>query len=204
VERLTRAHGRTYLDCADCRLVFVDPLHRPSAEAERAHYGTHQNDPVDAGYRGFLDRLRAPLAARLAPGAEGLDYGAGPAPTLSRMLQERGFATAVYDPFFAPDAAVLGRSYDFVTCTETAEHFHAPGDEFARLDALLLPGGWLGVMTETMDDTRDFGTWRYARDPTHVCFYREQTMAWIADRYGWTMETPRAHVFLFRKGKEAR
>lgn len=197
-------HGRSYLDCADCRLVFVDPAQRPSAEAERAHYGTHRNDPADAGYRRFLDRLCAPLAARLAPGAEGLDYGAGPGPALSQMLEEQGFPTAVYDPFFAPDVDVLRRTYDFVTCTETAEHFHLPHAEFDRLDALLRPGGWLGVMTETMDEARVFATWRYARDPTHVCFYRAETMVWIANRYGWAMESPRPHVFLFHKPPASR
>src|SRR5688572_24795899 len=188
-----------YWRCGVCRLVFLDPPQRPSAEAERAHYGTHENDPDDPGYRAFLARLADPLAARLAPGAEGLDYGAGPGPALPRMMAERGFAVRVYDPFFAPDADALRRTYDFVACSETAEHFHDPAAEFARLDGLLRPGGWLGVMTEMLDDAREFGTWRYVRDPTHVCFYAAETMRWIADAHGWRMEAPARNVVLFRK-----
>ena len=42
--------------------------------------------------------------------------------------------------------------YDFITCTETAEHFVAPRDDFLRLDGMLARGAWLGVMTETLDD----------------------------------------------------
>lgn len=191
--------GSRYNRCGVCRLVYLDPVQRPAAEAERAHYGTHENDPDDPGYRAFLARLADPLAERLAPGAEGLDYGSGPGPALSRMMAERGFAMRDYDPFFAPDAEALRRTYDFVACSETAEHFHAPAAEFARLHGLLRPGGWLGVMTEMLDDARDFANWRYARDPTHVCFYHVDTMRWIADAHGWRMETPARNVVLFRK-----
>lgn len=194
-----QAHGRRYLECGACRLVFVDPEQRPSPAAEREHYGTHRNDPADPGYRAFLDRLATPLAARLRPGAEGLDYGSGPGPTLSLMLEERGFRMRIHDPFFAPDPAPLRRDYDFVTCTETAEHFHHPGDEFDRLDRLLRPGGWLGLMTSLLDRETDLARWRYARDPTHVSLYRRETMEWIAERYAWTPELPARGVILFHK-----
>lgn len=195
-------HGRRYLRCPECRLVFVHPADRPHADAERAHYGTHENRPDDPGYRRFLARLADPLAERLPPGAEGLDYGCGPGPALSRMMAERGFPSRDYDPLFAPDAGALRRAYDFVTCSETAEHFHHPAAEFARLDGLLCPGGWLGVMTEMLDDARDFATWRYARDPTHVCFYHADTMRWIADEHGWRMHAPARNVALFHKPAE--
>ncbi|HEX2079952.1 MAG TPA: class I SAM-dependent methyltransferase, partial [Longimicrobium sp.] len=177
----------------------MHPARRPDAAAERAHYGTHRNDVHDPRYRAFLARVADPLAQRLPPGAEGLDYGAGPAPALARMMEERGFRVSVYDPFFAPDEGVLRRRYDFVACTEAAEHFHHPAAEWARLDGLLRPGGWLGVMTELLDGVRGFAGWRYARDPTHVCFYAEETMRWIADRFGWRMESPGRNVVLFHK-----
>jgi hypothetical protein len=52
----------------------------------------------------------------------------------------------------------------------------------------LRPGGWLGMMTEILGDDAGFPGWRYARDPTHVCFYRPETFRWIARRYGWELE----------------
>ncbi len=175
------------------------PEQRPASTAERQHYATHENDPADTRYRAFLDRLALPLVERVPAGAEGLDYGAGPGPTLSVMLAERGFRTAVYDPFFAPDPGPLRRSYDFITCTEVVEHFHSPADEFDRLNRLLRPGGWLGVMTEMLREGRAFADWHYIRDPTHVCFYRPATMVWIATRFGWTIEFVHRNVVLFRK-----
>ena len=36
-------------------------------------------------------------------------------------------------------------------CSETAEHFREPRVEFARFDALLRPGGVLGVMTGMLE-----------------------------------------------------
>lgn len=190
------------MGCGDCGLVFVSPEQRPSAEAERAHYATHRNDPLDPGYRAFLDRLALPLLERLPPGAEGLDYGSGPGPTLSVMLRERGFPMEIYDPVFAPDPGPLQRRYDFITCSETAEHFHHPAAEFARLDRLLRRGGWLAVMTEAPPEDRPLDQWRYARDPTHVCFYRPATMRWIARRHGWAAVFPRPHVVLFHKAAD--
>jgi SAM-dependent methyltransferase len=199
LRRFAEIGSSRFFRCGQCGLVFRPPEQRPDADAERAHYGTHENDPADPRYRAFLDRLAAPLARRLRPGAEGLDYGSGPGPALPAMLEERGFRTAVYDPFFAPGEEALARAYDFVTCTETAEHFHAPAAEWARLDRLLRPGGWLGVMTGTPRDTAAFAQWRYARDPTHVCFYAPATMRWIAGRFGWEPFAPARDVTLFRK-----
>jgi hypothetical protein len=197
---LCSVHGKDYLECADCRLIFLQPEQRLDAKAERAHYLSHENDPRDLRYRAFLGRLAQPLVERLKAGAEGLDYGAGPGPTLSVMLEEQGFRVALYDPFFAPDEAVLCRTYDFITCTEVAEHFYAPGEELLRLDRLLRPRAWLGLMTEWVPEARDFADWYYVRDPTHVCFYRAETLDWIANRFGWFVESPQRNVVLFRKG----
>lgn len=199
VRFFARAHARTYYECDACRLVYLAPDERLDPAAEREHYGTHENDPADAGYRGFLSRVATPLTERLAAGSVGLDYGSGPGPTLSLMLREQGFPVECYDPFFAPERAVLRRSYDFITCTEVAEHFYFPADEFDGLAGLLRPGGWLALMTEMLQDERSFQHWRYARDPTHVCFYRRSTMEWIGAHYAWSAEFPHPNVVLFQK-----
>ncbi|MFN3597467.1 MAG: class I SAM-dependent methyltransferase [Rubricoccaceae bacterium] len=203
-----QAHRRRFFSCGRCGLVSVHPADRPSAAEERAHYATHENDVADARYRAFLDRLARPLVARLPAGASGLDVGCGPAPALAQLLAARGFPTAVYDPLFAPDLAPLGRAYAFVTCTETAEHFHHPARDWARLFALVRPGGVLAVMTGVLDEERDargrFAAWRYARDPTHVAFYRPQTLVWLARRAGWGLCRPERHVAFFTRPASAR
>jgi hypothetical protein len=191
--------GRDYWRCDACEATFVPPEQRPTVADERAEYLLHQNDPDDPGYRDFLSRLVEPLLARLAPGAEGLDHGCGPGPALAMMLRAAKHRVAVYDPFFSPDTAVFERSYDFITCTEVAEHLHDPAAEFARFDRLLRPGGWLGVMTCFQTDDARFAGWHYRRDPTHVVFYRERTFHRIALRFGWQCEIPCKDVVLMHK-----
>lgn len=199
---LTRINGREYWRCPECRLAYLAPEQQPDADTEWQRYLLHNNSPEDEGYRSFLARLTIHLTPRLPYGAHGLDYGSGPGPTLSVMLVEQGFSMNIYDPYFAPEAADLERAYDFITCTETAEHFHHPAQEFRRLDALLRPGGWLGVMTEMLASDAHFADWWYHRDPTHVCFYRRATMEWIARRFGWSVLFPARNVTLFWKPEQ--
>ena len=191
--------GRDYWRCDACEATFVPPEQWPTVANERAEYLLHHNDADDPGYLRFLSRLAAPLLQRLPPGAEGLDHGCGPGPALAAMLRAAGHRVALYDPFFAPDAAVLVRRYDFITCTEVVEHFHFPAAEFARFDRLLRPGGWLGVMTCFQTDDARFAAWHYRRDPTHVVFYREATFRRIAQRFGWRCEIPCKDVVLLHK-----
>ena len=198
IHAFDRVHGRLYMDCEDCGLIHMATGDRPDAATELARYQNHQNNPNDQGYRRFLDRLVAPLVGRLVPGMEGLDYGSGPGPTLSVMLREQGYVMSIYDPFFSVDLHALDRSYDFVTCTEVAEHFFEPGKEFERLNGLIRPGGFLAVMTETYHD-QVFAEWRYARDETHVVFYRKKTLQWIADWLDWSTCFSGKDVVIYKK-----
>ncbi|MEX1153668.1 class I SAM-dependent methyltransferase [Parvibaculum sp.] len=188
-----------YWKCETCEARFLDPAQHPAPDVERAHYLTHENDPADQRYRAFLSKLATPLLARLAPGSSGLDYGCGPGPALAAMLREAGHEMALYDPFFHPDEKALARSYDFIACTETIEHFHRPADEFDRLHNLLRPGGWLGLMTSFQTDDARFADWHYRKDPTHVVFYREETFRIVAAWRGWTCEFPAPNICLVRK-----
>ncbi len=190
---------RDYWRCAACESTFLDPAQRPTPEAERRHYRCHENDPDDPAYRRFLGRLADPLLARLPAGSSGLDYGCGPGPALAAMLGEAGHAVDLYDPCFHPDPAPLARRYDFVTCTETAEHFHRPAEEFDRLAGLLRPGGWLAVMTCFQTEDARFAQWHYRRDPTHVVFYRDVTMRRIAAARGLRCTIPAKDVALMHK-----
>lgn len=194
--------ARDYFRCPTCRAKFLDPVQLPTRDAEYAHYLHHKNDPDDPRYRRFLSRLAEPLMMRLAPASHGLDYGCGPGPALAAMLREAGHDVALHDPFFAPDPAPLSGIYDFVTCTEVAEHFHHPDRDFARLRGLVRPGGWLAIMTCFQTEDARFAHWHYRKDPTHVVFYREETFRHMAGTWGWTCEIPAKDVALMRRPEE--
>ncbi|MFM1814639.1 MAG: hypothetical protein RLZ98_1334 [Pseudomonadota bacterium] len=190
---------RRYFRCSTCHGVHVDSAHHLSDKAAIRHYLTHENDPSDAGYRRFLSRLADPMLERVAPGSHGLDYGCGPGPALAAMLREAGHEMQVWDPFFAPDPAPLKATYDFITCTEVAEHFQTPAEEFDRLERLLAAGGWLGVMTSFLPEDAAFAGWYYHRDPTHIVFYAPETFTVIAAARGLSCEFPAPNVALMRK-----
>lgn len=189
---------RNYLRCQGCRLVFVPEGHWPDAAEARATYDLHLNDPRDQGYRRFLSRLALPLLAKIDKGSQGLDFGCGPGPTLSLMLEENGHHVALYDPLYYPDRTVLQKRYDFICATEVVEHLRRPGADFAALFGMLKPGGWLGIMTKLVIDQEAFRRWHYIRDRTHICFYSRDTLAYIARRFRAELSFAAPDVMLIR------
>ncbi len=191
--------ARAYWRCHTCQATFLHPAQLPDEAAERARYQQHRNEVDDPRYRLFLQKLAAPLLERLAPASHGLDFGCGPAPALACMMTEAGHTMALFDPFFRPDPLVLQHRYDFVTCTEVAEHFHRPAAEFTQLLHLLNPGGWLAIMTSFQTDDAAFASWYYRHDPTHVVFYRETTLRYLANQHDCHCEIPVPNVALLQK-----
>jgi len=190
-----------YLRCPECQCTVMAPECHLSSEQEKAIYQYHDNNPDDPGYRRFLSKVADPLLPRLPRGAHGLDFGCGPGPVLAGMLEEAGMTMALYDPFFHPQPDVLQQQYDFITCTEVLEHLHQPAAVVRQLDGLLKPGGLLAVMTCFQTDDTRFASWHYRRDPTHVVFYKEETLALIAKQHCWILEVPRKDVAIFTKAK---
>lgn len=187
-----------FYKCPLCGLVFADPADQLDRTQEKLRYDCHENNPADEGYRNFLRQLADPLLQKLTPGQSGLDFGCGPGPTLSGLLEDAGMHMSLYDPFYAPDQSVLNQQYDFVTCSEVVEHFNHPLQSWQQLTGLVRPGGWLGVMTSLFTPRIDFASWHYPKDLTHVCFYSPQTLDWLADRFSLTVEAINESVILFQ------
>lgn len=195
-----RDSDRTYLHCPVCSLIFIDREDLLTFSEERARYDTHQNHPNDPDYRNFLNQLAGPLLNRLdPPPLKGLDFGSGPGPTLSIMLAEHGHTMRIYDPFYAPNPLVLEDSYDFITCSETFEHFFTPRKEWRMLVDLVKPGGWLGIMTLLFDFNDDFSSWHYKNDLTHVSFFSRNTFKYLAQQDELHVEFVGDNVILLQK-----
>ena len=104
-----------------------------------------------------------------------------------------------YDPFFFPDKKIFLKQFDFVTCSETAEHFHNPNYEFKTLDKMLKPSGVLGIMTNFLTKELVFKNWFYNKDPTHVVFYSPTTFEIIAKQRGWRIQFLDVNIVIFKK-----
>ena len=194
---------RPYLQCECCYLVFVSNAYWLSLDEEKAEYDLHENNADDQGYRQFLSRLCEPLSKRLdlslVGDCKGLDFGCGPGPTLSLMLEEKGAAMALYDPFYFNDKTVLDGTYDFICATEVVEHLSDPKKEFAQLFSMLKSGGWLGLMTKMVKNQQAFSRWHYINDQTHICFYSRATFEFIAEQVGASVTFVANDVILLQK-----
>ena len=178
-----RDKQREFFRCRQCALVFVPTQSHLSKADEKSYYDLHQNSPLDSGYRTFLERLSKPLLKQLEPGSQGLDFGSGPGPTLSLILEEAGHRVGLYDPFYAPDEGVFTHQYDFITSSEVVEHLKKPGCELNRLLTLAKPGGVLAIMTKRVFNEAAFARWHYKNDPTHIVFFSEQTFHWMGKQW---------------------
>ena len=192
--------GRDYLNCRECDLVWLEPQQRPAHDEELAEYLLHENDPGDAGYRRHLSKLTDRMLPLLKQEDAGLDFGCGPGPAISVMLGELGYEVSNYDPFFFDRPKLLKQRYDFITCTEVAEHFHEPARSFALLAQLLNAGGVLGMMTRLRTPDIDFAKWFYIRERSHVVFYAPRTIEWIGERNGWQVDMHLPDVVMFSDG----
>lgn len=178
---------QTYFKCPNCEAVFLAKENRLSLSEETARYELHENNPEDQAYRDFLFQLIEPLLEKLSkfnsPSTlKGLDYGSGPNPTLSVMLKEYGYEVDNYDPIYGPKLQE-NKIYDFITCTEAAEHFYNPHNEFEKISSILKPGGVFALMTLFLKSDEDFKNWYYRRDPSHVIFYATKTLEFIAQKH---------------------
>lgn len=192
---------RPYWRCSHCCLVFVPSSFHLSHSEEQKIYDQHENNPADAGYRNFLRRLMAPLEAELSEigiriPAKGLDFGSGPGPTLSLMLEEAGFDMTIYDPYYAHDPEVLRQTYDFITSTEVWEHLSQPGKIIDQLFSMLKPSGIIGVMSKRIPQS-PFENWHYIKDPTHICFFADESFEYIAEKYQCELRLLSTDVALF-------
>ena len=199
VKTFTTKDNKEYWNCDNCSTKFLDQKHYINTIEEKKRYLEHNNMVDDNHYRAFLSRLSAPLKEKLSPKSKGLDFGCGHGPALADILRSEGFDMDLYDPFFFPNKDIFSKQYDFITSSETVEHFFDPFKEFDTLNNLLAPKGWLAIMTSFLTTDDAFEDWYYRRDPTHVVFYTERTFEVIASQKNWVCEIPKKDIVLMYK-----
>ena len=192
-----------YWTCNICKARILSCKHWLSKKEEFKYYQTHENISSDPAYQKFAAQLALPILDKLVPNSSGLDFGCGPDSALSAILRQHGHNMTVYDPFFFPDKNSLKKTYDFIVCSEAAEHFHQPAKEFKKFNSLLNENGWIGIMTNFQTENARFKNWHYRRDPTHVVFYRKETFEVIGKQFRWTAYFPSRNVVIFQKTRQA-
>ena len=189
---------RPFLICESCHLLFKDSTEHLNKDNEKARYLLHTNSISDIQYVNFLMPVVNDICQQLEASLKGLDYGSGPQPVLAELLTTKGYTTDIYDPFFAPRSLQkINNEYDFITCTETAEHFYKPAIEFEQIFRILKAKGYLFLMTKLYTPETNIKTWDYARDSSHVCFYSFKTLQWLATKYSRNLVVVNERLFRF-------
>lgn len=190
---------RTYFKCEQCDYLFMDPEQRWSEEQEVERYRLHQNQVTD-GYLKFFEPLIVEIEKYRKPHQiKALDFGCGPEPVLAELLKQKSWKTTFYDPLFFPDQNVLKNKYDLVTSTEVWEHLYQPIAVLDQLQDLLSSSALLAVMTSSPPNQEEFSSWSYRRDMTHVGFFSEKAMKFIAQRYGWEILFSKSPYWMLHK-----
>ncbi|WP_304221908.1 PfkB family carbohydrate kinase [Gracilinema caldarium] len=199
---------RSFYSCSLCGFVWADPALYLSRDEEEKRYSLHENSRENAGYVRFLSEIldqglqywyskRRPQVYH-QEGALGdtktaplvLDWGAGPNPLASELLQERGCTVYSYDPLFGSPLPLEDPRFDIIFCIEVAEHFKDPLKDFSAMARYLKNGGLLIIHTHKIPcevfageagSLKDFfAPWWYKEDPTHVSFYSDQSLEVLA------------------------
>lgn len=179
------AAGRRFYHCTNCDLIFTDKAFIPSPLKEKQRYELHQNSMDDIAYCQFLNQALSPALDFINSSHIGLDYGCGKNAVLSQLLAKHNIKCYNYDIFYFP--VLENKMYDFVFCTETAEHFSNPKKDFENIVAHLKNGGVLILMTEFWNNKSLFFNWYYVRDFTHVSFYHLNTIKYIAQKFNMSI-----------------
>jgi hypothetical protein len=195
----TNGHQRNFIRCSNCDLIFADPKNLLNSEVEKSRYESHNNSNRSKGYESFLRTLIEPLKKYITKNSTGLDFGSGPYPMLVELFKEDGYQIEAYDPFFNPKNNLLDKTYDFVTSCEVVEHFNRPIESFGLLCSLLNTNSILGIKTTLFKDELDFKSWYYKNDDTHVSFYSDKSIKWIARNFGLKVLVIEDRLVIFQK-----
>jgi len=179
------ARGRSYHRCTSCLSVFLDPAQRLSFNDEEIRYRKHNNNILDLRYQNFVSPIVEAVIEKYSQELTGLDYGAGPGPVVAYMLKQKGYNLTLFDPYFHNNPTALLTQYNFIVCSEVAEHFYNPYNEFAKLRSLLKPNGTLFCLTDIFPEEVDFQNWHYKNDETHVFFYHSKALDFIVTEFGF-------------------
>ncbi len=180
--------NRSFRLCTSCHLVFQTGETLPSSGEEQGRYELHRNDGNDQGYtrwlESFLDRGFYPWYK----GGNVLDFGSGPEPVLTDLLNNQGIQTVPYDRYFQP-LWPEDQSFSMIILSEVLEHLIDPVREFTKIASLCDRGARLVFQTAFRRNSSPqwFGSWWYKEDITHTRFYNAESLMALGEQSGWSL-----------------
>ena len=175
-----------YYRCSVCGFVFLDDKFMLNQAEEKKKYDQHNNSLENEGYvQMFEDFIEVAIEPYKENIHTALDFGSGPQPVLSKLLERRGFAVDIYDLYYAPTKVYEHKKYDLITSTEVFEHLSKPFEVLKILVQHCNDNGYIALMTKfPPKDDKEFLAWWYRRDPTHISFFTPKSFEIMAEKVG--------------------
>ena len=175
-----------YYRCESCGFVSLDDKYMIDKIEEKSKYDQHNNSLENEGYvqmfEDFIDLGIEPYRNNIQTA---LDFGSGPTPVLAELLERRGLVVDIYDLYYAPKKVYEDKMYDLITSTEVFEHLCKPLDSLELLAKHTKHNGYIVLMTKfPPKDDKEFLSWWYRRDPTHISFFTPKSFEVMAKKVG--------------------
>lgn len=195
-------NGRTFYRCGGCGYIFAAPdEQRLSGEEERSFFKGQWQQAPDGGNIGCYPHILSLTQSCGITAVKALDFGCGNA-GLIRLLRANGIPAYGIDrvpvdndmrPFvFKNFAEVPAMKFDLITAIEVFEHLPDPVAVLDELLARLSPEGFLFITTaltnRSMAHIKYFPHWIYQKDRTHIGFFAERTMEFLAHKNGLELQ----------------
>ena len=192
---------RPFYKCEHCCLVFVPKDFHISFDEEKKRYDQHQNNEKSEQFDGYKKWMQdfwawikeTPLRGKIC------DYGSGPHPILSEFAKVDGLELISYDLHYANQTKADLFDLDLLILSEVVEHFRAPYEEWNELREMVKKSGRICIRTSLWNEGTRWKDWAYARDNTHINFYHQKTMSYLAQSKGLELIRLEKDKIEFRK-----
>lgn len=189
---------RNFHHCPNCRLVFVPQENWIRFDDERRRYELHTNTQEHEGYLQFLGKIAHVIDQKFNTNDLILDFGSGKSAVLSEILQKKhGFKCDSYDPLFNLPLKSNELKYDVIILCEVIEHLRQINNEIELIRKHLSENGAVIISTKFYPEKEYFRCWWYKEDPTHINFFRLETLSYIANKLNKTVvssDFPDIHI----------
>lgn len=191
-----------YYRCTSCGFVSLDDQHIIDSVQEKEQYDLHNNGFESRGYvQMFEDFIKLAIEPYSKNIQTALEFGSGPGPVLSKLLENRGLEVDIYDLYYSPLKVYERKAYDLITSTEVFEHLQKPLEVLELLVEHTKQNGYIVLMTKfPPKDDKEFLAWWYRRDPTHISFFTPQSFEVMAEKVGLkVLQTINQNIVVFQK-----
>ena len=191
-----------YYRCSSCGFIYLDDSFMIDEHREKKQYDQHNNSLENEGYvamfETFIDDAIAPYLKNIQTA---LDFGSGPEPVFSKLLERRGLEVDIYDLYFSPKKVYEHKKYDLISSTEVFEHLSRPIEILEELVSSLNNNAYVALMTKfPPSNDEEFLAWWYRRDPTHISFFTPKSFEVMAKKVGLkVLKILKNNVVVFQK-----